>query len=63
MSLPGSFQFNNAAVAATLFLLWQQRVQPGTAPDRIETAIRAGLRDAEWPGRLEIVGQDVDNKW
>ena len=58
MSLPGAFQFNNAAIAATLFLLWQQRVQPGKTPDRIETAIRAGLRDAEWPGRLEIIGQD-----
>ena len=27
-------------------------------PDRIETAIRAGLRDVRWPGRLEIIQQD-----
>ena len=41
-----------------LFLLWLQREQPRKAPDRIETAIRAGLRDARWPGRLEVIGQD-----
>jgi dihydrofolate synthase/folylpolyglutamate synthase len=56
--LPGTFQLNNAAVAATLFLLWLQRERPRKAPDRIETAIRAGLRDARWPGRLEIIEQD-----
>jgi dihydrofolate synthase/folylpolyglutamate synthase len=58
LSLPGKFQFNNAAVAATLFLLWLQREQPRRAPERIETAIRSGLRDARWPGRLEVIQQD-----
>ena len=58
VNLPGAFQFNNAAIAVTLFLLWLQREQPRKAPDRIETAIRAGLRDARWPGRLEIISQD-----
>jgi dihydrofolate synthase / folylpolyglutamate synthase len=58
LSLPGAFQFNNAAIAATLFLLWLQREQPGQAPERIETAIRSGLRDARWPGRLEVIQQD-----
>jgi dihydrofolate synthase / folylpolyglutamate synthase len=58
LSLPGAFQFNNAAVAATLFLLWLQREQPPNAPERIETAIRSGLRDARWPGRLEVIRQD-----
>jgi dihydrofolate synthase/folylpolyglutamate synthase len=58
LSLPGAFQFNNAAIAATLFLLWLQREQPHKAPERIETAIRSGLRDARWPGRLEIIQQD-----
>jgi dihydrofolate synthase / folylpolyglutamate synthase len=58
LSLPGTFQFNNAAIAATLFLLWLQREQPGQAPERIETAIRSGLRDARWPGRLEVIQQD-----
>ena len=58
LSLPGAFQFNNAAIAATLFLLWLQREQPRQAPERIETAIRSGLRDARWPGRLEVIQQD-----
>jgi len=58
LGLPGAFQFNNAAIAATLFLLWLQREQPRTAPERIETAIRSGLRDARWPGRLEVIQQD-----
>jgi dihydrofolate synthase/folylpolyglutamate synthase len=58
VSLPGVFQFNNAAVAVTLFLLWLQRERPGKTPDGLETAIRAGLREARWPGRLEIIQQD-----
>jgi dihydrofolate synthase / folylpolyglutamate synthase len=58
LGLPGAFQFNNAAVAVTLFLLWLQREQPRKAPERIETAIRSGLRDARWPGRLEVIRQD-----
>jgi dihydrofolate synthase/folylpolyglutamate synthase len=58
VNLPGAFQFNNAAIAVTLFLLWLQREQPRKAPDRIEAAIRAGLRDARWPGRLEVICQD-----
>ncbi|MBR1273092.1 glutamate ligase domain-containing protein [Bradyrhizobium sp. AUGA SZCCT0283] len=58
VSLPGAFQFNNAAIAVTLFLMWLQREQPRRAPDRIETAIRTGLRAARWPGRLEVIQQD-----
>lgn len=58
LSLPGAFQVNNSAIAVTLFLLWLQRDQPPSAPGRIEAAIRAGLREARWPGRLEIVSQD-----
>jgi len=58
LSLPGAFQFSNSASAITLFLLWLQREQPRKAPDRIEAAIRAGLRDARWPGRHEIIRQD-----
>ena len=58
LSLPGAFQFNNAAIAVTLFLLWLQREQPRKAPDRIETAIRTGLRDTRWPGRLEVIQHD-----
>ena len=55
VSLPGAFQVNNSAIAVTLFLLWLQREQPRRPPDRIEAAIRAGLRDVRWPGRLEVI--------
>jgi dihydrofolate synthase/folylpolyglutamate synthase len=56
MSLTGAFQFNNAAVAIALFLLWLGRERPGVAA--IEDAIRTGLRDTRWPGRLELIKQD-----
>ncbi|OCK58012.1 cyanophycin synthetase [Bradyrhizobium sp. LMTR 3] len=58
LNLPGAFQFNNAAIAVTLFLLWLQREQPRKAPERIEAAIRSGLRNVRWPGRLEVIEQD-----
>jgi dihydrofolate synthase/folylpolyglutamate synthase len=58
MSLRGAFQFNNAAIAIALFLLWLERVRPGEIPEKIETAVRTGLRDARWPGRLEVIKQD-----
>ena len=58
VNLPGAVQFNNAAIAVTLFLLWHQRVLPRRVQDRIETAIRTGLRDVRWPGRLEIIQQN-----
>ena len=32
-NLLGAVQFNNAAIAVTLFLLWLQRAQPRKAPD------------------------------
>jgi dihydrofolate synthase/folylpolyglutamate synthase len=57
-NLAGAVQFNNAAIAIALFLLWLQRVQPRKAPGRIEAAVRSGLRDTQWPGRLEIIAQD-----
>jgi len=56
-NLVGAVQFNNAAIAITVFLLWLQRLQPRKAPEGIEAAIRAGLRDTQWPGRLEIIAQ------
>ncbi|WKA28304.1 bifunctional folylpolyglutamate synthase/dihydrofolate synthase [Bradyrhizobium roseum] len=58
LNLPGAFQINNASIAAALFLLWLQREQPQTPADQIETAIRAGLREARWPGRLEVISQN-----
>jgi dihydrofolate synthase/folylpolyglutamate synthase len=58
MSLLGAFQFNNAAIAVALFLLWLRHERPRESPKTIETAVRAGLRDARWPGRLEVIQQD-----
>jgi dihydrofolate synthase / folylpolyglutamate synthase len=58
LNLPGAFQFNNSAIAAALFLLWLQREQPRQAPERIEAAIRAGLSEVRWPGRLEVIQHD-----
>jgi len=57
-NLLGTVQFNNAAIAATLFLLWLQGMPPREPGGTIETAVRAGLRDTRWPGRLEIIAQD-----
>jgi dihydrofolate synthase/folylpolyglutamate synthase len=57
MNLLGTFQFNNAAIAITLFLLWLQLV-PEETPRRIEAAVRSALRDTRWPGRLEVIKQD-----
>jgi dihydrofolate synthase/folylpolyglutamate synthase len=58
MTLLGAFQFNNAAIAITLFLLWLGRERPGKAAADVEIAIRSGLRDTHWPGRLEIIRQN-----
>jgi dihydrofolate synthase/folylpolyglutamate synthase len=56
--LLGGFQFNNAAIAVTLFLLWLQRMRPGATPAEIEAAVKSGLRETRWPGRLEVIQQD-----
>lgn len=58
VALPGGFQITNAAIAATLFLIWLERIRPTDSSPRIETAVRAGLREAQWPGRLETIAQD-----
>ena len=58
MSLHGTFQFNNAAIAVALFLLWLGHAQSGESPDKIESAVRSGLREARWPGRLDLIRQD-----
>ncbi|MDB5619709.1 cyanophycin synthetase [Tardiphaga sp.] len=52
MSLLGDFQFNNAAIAAGLFVQWSEHARPDIA---LDAAIRDGLRQTRWPGRLEIV--------
>ena len=56
--LLGGFQFNNAAIAIGLFLLWLKHAHPHKAPGGIEAAARIGLRDTTWPGRLEMIRQD-----
>jgi dihydrofolate synthase/folylpolyglutamate synthase len=56
--LLGAFQFNNAAIAVALFLLWLRRVRPGENNAAIEAAVRHGLRAARWPGRLEVIRQN-----
>jgi dihydrofolate synthase/folylpolyglutamate synthase len=58
MSLRGAFQFNNAAIAVALFLLWLRNVRPGKTAAGIEAAVRSGLRDIRWSGRLEVINQD-----
>ena len=58
LNLPGAFQINNAAIAITLFLLWLQDAQPYNTSRKAEAAIRTGLRDVDWPGRLEIIQRD-----
>jgi dihydrofolate synthase/folylpolyglutamate synthase len=58
MTLLGMFQFNNAAIAVTLFLLWLERQRPAKTAADIEAAVRSGLRDTRWPGRLEIIQQN-----
>ncbi|MCP9627768.1 bifunctional folylpolyglutamate synthase/dihydrofolate synthase [Rhodopseudomonas palustris] len=54
-SLLGAFQLNNAAIAATLLSLWLQRARPEADAAQLDRAIRRGLRDARWPGRLETI--------
>ena len=57
LNLPGAFQFNNAAIAVTLFLLWTQREQPagiltGSRPRYAPAcAIRVGRPPRSHPAR------------
>ncbi len=58
IGLSGPFQVNNAAIAAALFLSWAG--QSGLARDAaaLERAIRQGLMETRWPGRLEAIRRD-----
>jgi dihydrofolate synthase/folylpolyglutamate synthase len=56
--LLGAFQINNAAVAAALFLRWLERTQTETTVAAFGAAVRSGLRDTHWPGRLEVIGRE-----
>jgi dihydrofolate synthase/folylpolyglutamate synthase len=55
MNLLGSFQFNNAAIAIALFLLWLRQARSGEKFTAIEAAVRSGLSGTRWPGRLEVI--------
>jgi len=57
-SLLGPFQVNNAAIAASLFALWLRQSGTDHDPARLDAAIRHGLRDARWPGRLETISTE-----
>ena len=58
VALLGAFQFNNAAIAITLFLRWLGRVSEEKDSARIEAAVRTALHQTSWPGRLEVIAQD-----
>src|ERR1700678_3007890 len=58
LALPGGFQLNNAAIATALFVRWLDRTRPGGDVSRIEDAVRTGLRETRWPGRLETIAHD-----
>ena len=58
IGLLGDFQFNNAAIAVALFLLWLKQTESTIKPAAVEIAIRTGLASTDWPGRLEVVHKD-----
>ena len=58
ITLHGEFQLNNAAIAAALFLLWMRRMHPDAEVTQVDHAIRTGLRETTWPGRLEVIQRD-----
>jgi dihydrofolate synthase/folylpolyglutamate synthase len=58
MVLPGSFQINNAAIAIMLLLHWLKHVRPSESDANLEAAIRSGLRNTRWPGRLETIAEN-----
>jgi dihydrofolate synthase / folylpolyglutamate synthase len=57
VALPGGFQINNAAIAIVLLLRWRKHARPSESDAHLEAAIRSGLRNTRWPGRLETIGQ------
>jgi dihydrofolate synthase / folylpolyglutamate synthase len=57
LALPGGFQINNAAIAIMLFLHWLKHARPSESAAHLEAAVRSGLRNTRWPGRLETIGQ------
>jgi dihydrofolate synthase/folylpolyglutamate synthase len=57
-ALAGGFQFNNAAIAIAVFLLWLQRSEARQDSAAVEAAVRSGLRETRWPGRLEVIARE-----
>jgi dihydrofolate synthase / folylpolyglutamate synthase len=53
--LTGAFQFNNAAIAVALFVLWLREARPQATPAAVEAAARSGLRETRWPDRLDVI--------
>jgi len=57
IALAGGFQVNNAAIAIVLLLRWLKHARPAESDTHVETAIRTGLKNTRWPGRLETIAQ------
>ncbi len=57
-SLLGRYQARNAACAALALRAWRWRAGRPMSDDELERALREGLRDARWPGRLEAISRD-----
>ena len=57
VALPGRFQINNAAIAIMLLFRWLKHAHPSDSDARLEAAVRNGLGEARWPGRLETITQ------
>jgi dihydrofolate synthase/folylpolyglutamate synthase len=57
LGMPGAFQLNNAAIATAQFLLWLKLMRPAADAAAVEAAVRTGLRDTRWPGRIETIRQ------
>jgi len=53
LGLAGTYQHRNAALALSVIELLERNGIP-----MVETAIRQGLKNAHWPGRLQVVSRD-----
>lgn len=58
IGLSGAFQVDNAAIAAVLFMLWARNASTPMDNSAITRAIRNGLVETRWPGRLEMIRRD-----
>jgi dihydrofolate synthase/folylpolyglutamate synthase len=56
LSLPGEHQETNAALALATVELLQKQIPVG------EVAIRAGLENVDWPGRLQLITRESGQK-